>query len=1155
VWFEKYRKSDRAWDDLFAVLGGGVPIDAAAKDAVNLLAAQTLCFKVSRGPLLPEPRIPRLEGQKSHHTEPTERHRSTVFGQSVLQRLMSFTVTAAATSSTTGAPANKALLTQLCLALVSAVVRWEGVVEFDAGFQSVMDTLVPVGGGFAALLFLTLLPERAQASKSIGLAPSRKAVLKQAMQTKFPAVHGILASTIQKNPHLALQVFECCNAWLETNCVDSGALLSSPLIEASSAFLGRHGMAAGTALGTMIANLSSENLLRLCSAAKDFFITAATLSYLGETPTQLENGPCRKLAKNGACEFMHACRFSHVLGHQRRTSLTGGSSGAADTGGGGGRRKAAREQRATAKIFSPVSLPSQPIQCPALLSAMFDELRHLATAGASMAAAGTGSVQMDSAAPATIVCRALATTFCEISCNLMGWFFSTPEQFGLMGHLISCNVVFVGHSHHSVVECILPFWRHFVTRLASSSSSADEVSISRVPAGAPTARVQESLVAMTRALVHAAGYPTQYEHMDPGDREHFFDFFRNDVRDMLRHIVGKIPSIADTVFAVTVEAAEQGAASGAWQKIEAGAHAMSAVCRWTPPRHAGVARLLQLVMDDARVRPMHSHAGLRCTIALLLGQLAPWIAQSNPALLRTAIQFIVVSLSFPREHDVFKMKVGQDHCAVVAFDKICDAGADTIAQMETGSGAGRTFTELAGASVWGQMLQGVGTKQEALSDRDRHWFLGGLAKLASRMCATVPGPGGVGHQSTALLAARMLLDPLSSAASEEVLNDPGKRTIRDFIAEAVARMLQNFQPVGKETELVALVEGYSDLLRRLLRPRDKDFDDKCHATICDGLASVHERCSSSFGSRVLGCVGDALLVCLRGPRPMACHVQLLRHCLVSLVAKAGVVNTAVTATTEELARARDSKRGDPNSTHRPAFAVAGASIVGASSAHGMSAVVVNSDAHQANYAVHQKNMALLIGQATEASLSFLNRCGPLGDHPDLVAALFVLLRDSCRHVTELFMTMWQGGPILQFTVAGMTMQKRECGRAVLGFIEVLTKCHLLDATSGPIIVHAMVAAAAGKMPSFMLEPISDSLQAMIRSIGADTMQAWLMQAVSPAGFPSRSMKDKTKTLFVQEFVAADTRSTHKRVLKAFAGGKRKGEVGAGYKNGRKQGKK
>ena len=33
-----------------------------------------------------------------------------------------------------------------------------------------------------------------------------------------------------------------------------------------------------------------------------------------------------------------------------------------------------------------------------------------------------------------------------------------------------------------------------------------------------------------------------------------------------------------------------------------------------------------------------------------------------------------------------------------------------------------------------------------------------------------------------------------------------KRTMR-VIAEAVARMLQNFQPIGKDAELVMLVEG------------------------------------------------------------------------------------------------------------------------------------------------------------------------------------------------------------------------------------------------------------------------------------------------------------------------------------------------------------
>ena len=109
----------------------------------------------------------------------------------------------------------------------------------------------------------------------------------------------------------------------------------------------------------------------------------------------------------------------------------------------------------------------------------------------------------------------------------------------------------------------------------------------------------------------------------------------------------------------------------------------------------------------------------------------------------------------------------------------------------------------------------------------------------------------------------MLLDPLSSAASEEVLNDPDKRTIREFIAEAVARMLQNFQPIGKDAELVMLVEGYSDLLRRLLKPRDQEYDENCHGTICDSLSTVHKRCSIGSASRVLSCVEEALLACSR----------------------------------------------------------------------------------------------------------------------------------------------------------------------------------------------------------------------------------------------------------------------------------------------------
>ena len=175
----------------------------------------------------------------------------------------------------------------------------------------------------------------------------------------------------------------------------------------------------------------------------------------------------------------------------------------------------------------------------------------------------------------------------------------------------------------------------------------------------------------------------------------------------------------------------------------------------------------------------------------------------------------------------------------------------------------------------------------------------------------------------------------------------------------------------------------------------------------------------------------------------------------------------------------------------------------------------------------------------------------MNQHPDLVASMFNLLRDTCRHITGLFINMWQTGPIVEFTTASLTMQKRECGRAVLGFIEVLTTKGLLDHTKGPTVIHAMLSAAAGNMPSFMLEPISDSMQFMLKVVGREAMMGWLTQAVSVPDFPSKTMKATTKQKFVTDFTCADNRSKFKRILKAFVGGKRKGERGVGYNDQQK----
>jgi hypothetical protein len=80
-------------------------------------------------------------------------------------------------------------------------------------------------------------------------------------------------------------------------------------------------------------------------------------------------------------------------------------------------------------------------------------------------------------------------------------------------------------------------------------------------------------------------------------------------------------------------------------------------------------------LNDPRIQQMHNITGIRCTIVLLLGQLAPFIRDTTPAAFTPAITFVVQSLSFSREHDTYPMRVGQDHCGVVAFDKIAAAAA------------------------------------------------------------------------------------------------------------------------------------------------------------------------------------------------------------------------------------------------------------------------------------------------------------------------------------------------------------------------------------------------------------------------------------------------------------------------------------------------
>ena len=724
-------------------------------------------------------------------------------------------------------------------------------------------------------------------------------------------------------------------------------------------------------------------------------------------------------------------------------------------------------------------------------------------------------------------------------------------MFDMMRPIMDAVLVCGSHPNHRVSLRTFTFWRSFVNRLAPSKKSIALGVSSTLPPGEYSNIVQQTLVHVCRQVIQSAGFPANFESLDPDDREHFFDFFRNDVRDVLRHFVSKIPTMADAIFRVSVDITEKGAVHNIWQSCEAGFHAMSAVSKWAAPGHPTISHLIAMCLNDPRIQCMHNIAGLRCTIVMMLGQLANFIRDTNPSAFGATITFIVQSLSFSREHDMYPMRVGQDHCGVVAFDKICSsAGACMAAGTGGGGDDNAMFKELA-SNVWGkQMLSNVGVNQAALSDRDLGWFLGGLAKLASAMQPT--------H---GIAAMRMLLDPIMAAADETTLCDTERTCVREFVADSTSRAMQSYRPHHGTTDLVVVIEGYSGLISLLLRPRDKDYDDRCHGVICEGISSVYDYCGYRTGTRLLSCFGEVILQCLNGPRPLACHVETLQRCLVSLAKK----SNRTPLTTEEVAKQRDMDTtraavgvgggGGGGEGGRVSGGAAVSSSASALASASMSTSDGFSDVSQAEKEIYQTQLAAIITSCVESSLKFLYGCGSLNSHPDLVASMFVLLRDTCRHITGLFINMWQNGPIVEFTTAGLTMQKRECGRAVLGFIEVLTTCGLLDASRGPTILHGMVGAAAGNMPSFMLEPISDSLQFVLATVGRETMMVWLTQAVSPAGFPTKSTKDTTKQKFIVDFTGADNRSKFKRVLKAFVGGKRKGENGVGFGSGKAKSKR
>ena len=136
-------------------------------------------------------------------------------------------------------------------------------------------------------------------------------------------------------------------------------------------------MGQGTALGVVAGTLCEEDFVRLCTEARNFLLSCTTLAYLGETPMELENGPCRNLTKKGKCEYMNACRYSHILASGFNTPTPTPEELDPTLALDGGRRRTSRAQKKVSKVYSIASLPIQHFVAPELLQQIMNELHSL----------------------------------------------------------------------------------------------------------------------------------------------------------------------------------------------------------------------------------------------------------------------------------------------------------------------------------------------------------------------------------------------------------------------------------------------------------------------------------------------------------------------------------------------------------------------------------------------------------------------------------------------------------------------------------------------------------------------------------------------------------------------------------------------------------
>ena len=108
--------------------------------------------------------------------------------------------------------------------------------------------------------------------------------------------------------------------------------------------------------------------------------------------------------------------------------------------------------------------------------------------------------------------------------------------------------------------------------------------------------------------------------------------------------------------------------------------------------------------------------------------------------------------------------------------------------------------------------------------------------------------------------------------------------------------------------------------------------------------------------------------------------------------------------------------------------------------------------------------------------------------------------------------------------------------------------HIFNDGSGARIVRALLLAAAGVFPSWMVSSIARALRALFVTFERDNALAWITAALRDNNVPRSGLSQSYKAKFRDAILGSESMANDaqfKRVLKLFCGGKKKGSSGGG----------